>query len=46
MGRRAGGSRRSPGRADDVPQGKEVLAGIMGQIRRTGLPRHSTETQA
>lgn len=46
MGRRAGGSGRSPGRADDVPQGKEVLAGNTGQIRITGLPRHSTETWA
>lgn len=46
MGRRAGGSRRSPRRADEVLEGKEVLAGNVGQIRQTGSPRHSTEARA
>lgn len=46
MGRRAGESRRSPGRTNEVPQGKEVLAGNVGQIRQTGSPRHSTEAWA
>lgn len=37
---------QSLGRADEVPQGKEALAGNVGQVRRAGSARHSTGTQA
>lgn len=36
---------RSAGRADQVPQGKEALAGNVDEVRRAGSPRQSTEAQ-
>lgn len=38
-------SRQAAGRADEVPQGKEAQAGNVGQVRRAGSPRQSTEAQ-